>query len=299
MTGTPKISVIICTRNREKFLPSALKALVKQSLIQSDYEIIIINNNSIDNTEIISSNFIESHPELNVRYFLEEEPGLSSARNRGIKESAADLIAFIDDDAEVSYNYLKTALNFFNSNPDIDALGGKITPVYESGIEPAWLSKYMWGLVTKADFGSKIIEYPDAKFPYGCNMAFRKKVLYEAGQFNTELLFRSEDKYIFAQMKKMGKKFLYHPEFSVKHHIDNNRITHDSIMSISRAVGAGERDRLKNEGLLANVLKVVEYILKLGAAVVIALGFFIKFEFKKGEYLLKNRWLTLAGFFKR
>lgn len=298
MNEYPKISVIICTYNREKFLPGALEALTKQTLSNSQFEIIIINNNSTDNTETISKKFIDEHKELNTKYFVETNKGLSAARNRGIKEASSELISFIDDDAEVSENYLQIAVEFFDNHPDIDAIGGKITPVYENGKEPEWLSKYMWGLVTKADFGNKIREYPGAKSPYGCSMAFRKKALYEAGLFNTNLLFRSEDKYIFYKLRENGKKFLYHPEFAVKHHIDNKRITYDSIMKISYEVGAGERDRLSGQGIFKYILKAAEYKIKLIAALFIALGFFIKFDFKKGEYLLKNRWLTLIGFFK-
>lgn len=298
MNQNPKISVIICTYNRDKFLPGALEALTRQTLSKNLFEIIIVNNNSTDNTETISKQFIDEHKDLNVKYFVETNKGLSAARNRGIKEASSELISFIDDDAEVSENYLQIAVDFFTNHPDVDAIGGKITPVYESGKEPEWLSKYMWGLVTKADFGDKIREYPDSKSPYGCSMAFRKKVLYEVGMFNTNLLFRSEDKYIFYKLRENGNKFLYLPEFAVKHHIDNKRITYDSIMKISYEVGAGERDRLKGEGILKHIIKIAEYKIKLIAALFIALGFFIKFDFKKGEYLIKNRWLTLIGFFK-
>lgn len=298
MNNNSKISVIICTYNRAKFLPGALQALTKQTLSKSDFEIIIINNNSTDNTETISKKFIEDHKDLNVKYFVETNKGLSAARNRGINEASSELISFIDDDAEVTENYLSIAVEFFNSRPDVDAIGGKITPVYESRNEPEWLSKYMWGLVTKADFGDRIREYPASKSPYGCNMAFRKKVLHEIGMFNSNLLFRSEDKYIFYQLRKFGRKFLYHPEFAVKHHIDNKRITYESIMKISYEVGAGERDRLKGQGFFKHILKIAEYKAKFIAALFIALGFFIKFDFKKGEYIIKNRWLTLIGFFK-
>ncbi|NMB80290.1 MAG: glycosyltransferase family 2 protein [Ignavibacteria bacterium] len=298
MIENPKISVIICTYNRDKFLPGALEALTIQTLSKNLYEIIIINNNSTDNTETISKNFIDKHKDLNIKYFVETNKGLSAARNRGINEASSELVSFIDDDAEVSENYLKIAVDFFDNHPDVDAIGGKITPVFESGKEPEWLSKYMWGLVTKADFGNKVREYPRSKSPYGCSMAFRKKVLYEAGLFNTNLLFRSEDKYIFYKLREKGKKFLYHPEFTVKHHIDDKRITYESIMKISYEVGSGERDRLHGQGIIKHILKVAEYKLKLFAALFIALGFFVKFDFKKGEYLIKNRWLTLIGFFK-
>lgn len=175
MSKTPKISVIICTYNREKFLPGALNSLAHQTLNPDDYEIIIINNNSTDSTELISKNFVDENPLLNIKYFIETQKGLSAARNRGIKESSAELIVFIDDDAEVTENYLQTAIDFFDRFSDIDSMGGKIIPIYENDKEPEWLSEYLWGLVTKCDWGDKVRSYPYSKYPPGCSMAFRKK----------------------------------------------------------------------------------------------------------------------------
>ena len=297
MQSNPEISIIICTYNRDKFIPGALNSLVNQTIAPSRYEIIIINNNSTDNTDAISKNFISANPGLNIKYFIETQKGLSAARNRGINESASELIIFIDDDADVTPNYLEIALSFFKNNPDISAFGGKIIPIYEEGREPQWLSKPLWGLVTRADWGSKVSIYPKGKRPYGCSMAFRKKVFKEIGSFNSDLLFRSEDKYIFTRLAEYNKIFLYNPEFIVYHHIDSSRLTFESFKKMSLGIGRGEHDRLIGSGFLKNILKVVEYIVKFLASFVIASVFLIKLEFKKAEYLIRNRWYVLIGYF--
>jgi len=297
MTNHPEISIIICTYNREKFLPGALISLTNQTIDASRFEILIINNNSTDGTELISSNFIAANPILNIKYFIETDKGLSSARNRGIKESLSNLIAFIDDDAEVTNDYLETAVNFFETHPDIDAIGGKIIPVYETGEEPKWLSKYLWGLVTKADYGETTRKYPVSKYPPGCSMVFKKDVFNTAGMFNTNLFLRSDDKYIFRKLEAANKLYLYYPKLVVKHHIDKERVTIESVKRISLIVGGSERVRLQKAGIIMNIYKVIEYILKLFAAIVIACGFLIKFEFQKAEYIVKNRWYTLLGYF--
>jgi glycosyltransferase involved in cell wall biosynthesis len=297
MPKNPEISIIICTYNRAKFLPGALNSLVKQTLEPSRFEILIINNNSTDNTETISKNFLASNPKLKVKYFLEAQKGLSAARNRGIKESSCNFIIFIDDDADVTENYLEVGLNFFENNPGMAAFGGKIIPVYEDGNEPEWMSKPLWGLVTKADWGNKIGEYPKGKRPYGCSMAFRKNVFKEIGLFNSGLLFRSEDKYIFTQLETHNKMFLYNPEFIVYHHIDNSRTTFESFKKMSLGVGRGEHDRLINSGVLKNILKVVEYIIKFLSTLAIAAVFLLRLEFKKADYLIRNRWYVLIGYF--
>lgn len=297
MKNNPEISIIICTYNREKFLPGALTSLTNQSLDVARFEILIINNNSTDNTELISKNFIASNPKLNIRYFIETQKGLSAARNRGIKESAGALVSFIDDDAEVTDDYLETAVVFFQTHLDIEAIGGKIIPVYETGEEPKWLSKYLWGLVTKADYGDSIRKYPVSKYPPGCSMVFRKDVFNSIGMFNTDLYLRSDDKYIFRKLEEANKPYLYYPKLVVNHHIDKDRVTFESVKKISLIVGGSERVRLQKSGIIKNIYKVIEYILKFIAAIIIAVGFLVKFEFQKAEYIIKNRWYTLLGYF--
>jgi glycosyltransferase involved in cell wall biosynthesis len=240
---------------------------------------------------------MENNKNLDVKYFVEKNRGLSSARNRGIKESSTELVAFIDDDAEVQDNYLETAMVFFMKNPTIDAMGGKVIPVYETGAEPKWLSKPLWGLVTKVDWGNQTREYPVSKYPAGCSMIFRKKVFEEVGMFNTNLFLRSDDKYIFCQLETAKKLFLYHPKLIAKHHIDAYRVTLESVKRISLSVGGSERVRLQNSGMLINATKVFEYVLKLIAAVIMGIGFLFKFQFIKAEYLIRNRWYTLLGYF--
>lgn len=293
----PQISIIICTYNRQSFLPGALNSLVHQTVPPENYEIIIVNNNSTDNTERISFSFIESNSNLNVKYFVEINRGLSSARNRGIKESSSELVAFIDDDAEVPNDYIETALDFFKKNPGIDAIGGKIIPVYETGNEPEWLSKPLWGLVTKVDWGNQTRKYPLGKYPAGCSMIFRKKIFKVTGTFNTNLFLRSDDKHIFSQLRAANKLFLYHPKLIVKHHIAANRVTLQSAKKISLSVGGSERVRLQHSGTLKKFLKIIEYIFKLAAALIMAIGFSLKFQFKKAEYIVRNRWYTLLGYF--
>ena len=297
MNNNSQISLVICTFNREKFLPVALKSLTTITTDKTLFEIVLINNNSTDSTEKICKDFILNNPRLKIQYHVEPGKGLSAARNRGINESKSELVCFLDDDAEVTPDYVDIALEFFSTHPNIDAMGGKIIPVYETGEEPKWLSKPLWGLVTKVDWGNKARKYPYSKYPPGASMIFRKKVFNEIGLFNTDLFLRSDDKFIFRQMEAYGKSFMYYPKLVAYHHIDAFRVTFESVKKISLVVGASERVRLKDAGILLNLAKIIEYLLKLAAAVILATGFLFKLEFKKAEYIIKNRWLTLLGYF--
>jgi glucosyl-dolichyl phosphate glucuronosyltransferase len=297
MKSNPEISVIICAFNRAKLLQVSLNAFTKQTINPDRFEIIIIDNNSTDNTELICKDFISAHSKLDVKYFLETRQGLPAARNRGIKESSGQLVAFIDDDAEVTENYLEEAIFFFENNTNISAMGGKIIPVYETGEEPEWLSKNLWRMFAITDYGDKTRKFPITKYPPGCSMVFRKEVFQTIGVFDTGLHMRCDDKYIFLRLKEHKRKFLYYPKLVLKHYIDKSRVSFEAMKKTSLIVGTSERARLRNAGIVKSIMKVIEYILKFFVALIIAVGFLFKLEFKKAEYLVMNRWYTLVGYF--
>ena len=95
-----EISLVICTYNREKFLPEALESVKIQNLSYQKFELLVIDNFCTDRTVEIVQSFIINNPELNIRYFFESNKGLSYARNRGILEANSPIISFIDDDVK-------------------------------------------------------------------------------------------------------------------------------------------------------------------------------------------------------
>src|SRR6187551_33999 len=186
----PSISVIICTYNRDKFIGEALNCLAKQTLPTGNFEIIVVDNRSTDNTASIAKKFIADHPELQARYVMEPNKGLSFARNRGIQEARASIVTYIDDDAEVTPHFLESIVSFLQANSSVVGVGGKVIPKYSESGEPKWISKYL----------------------KGCNMTYTKEILQKAGGFNNELTFRSDDKYIFHQVTKISDNVYYVPE---------------------------------------------------------------------------------------
>ena len=75
----PVVSVVICTYNRDKFIGEALNCLAGQTLSPHLFEIVVVDNNSTDNTAVIVQKFMAEHPGLNIRYVLEKNKGLSFA----------------------------------------------------------------------------------------------------------------------------------------------------------------------------------------------------------------------------
>ncbi|NET30853.1 MAG: glycosyltransferase family 2 protein [Cyanothece sp. SIO1E1] len=290
----PRISLIICTYNREKFLGHALESLTRQTLAPEAFEILIINNNSTDSTPSISQDFIAANPKLNVRYFVETNQGLSYARNRGIKEAMAPIISYIDDDAEAREDFLEKVLSFFENRPETAGIGGRILPKYE-GNPPQWMNKYLYGFVTKVDFGDHGFTYTGKSYPAGCNMTYRKDLLEQVGGFNENLKWRADDKYIFFAIKEVSDQVFHYPEAVVQHNIDAYRTTDENFFRLSRKFGSEERIRVKDIGQWTFFKKVFEFVFKLGGSMVLALLFTLRGEWVKGKYTLLYRWNALLG----
>ncbi len=293
-----KISIIICTYNRELYLPKCLEHLKNQTEAPSNFEIILVNNNSTDNTENICENFVQENPQLSVIYIKENNPGLSFARNKGIEIASGDILCFIDDDGFAIQEYV-TIVKKFAEDPqykDIISFGGKVIPCYNKGMEPKWLSKYIDGLVSKVDLGDQVMLFTK-KYPAGCNMVFRKEFFHSYGGFNVDLHTRGDDKFVFDKLKKAGLKTLYLPTLKVEHFIDDYRLEKGFIIRLSKIIGQSEAIRLKENSKSEKFIKLIEYIFKFGAALIISLGFLFTGQFSKAYYLILVRWNVLRGFF--
>ena len=117
--GKPlKISIIICTYNRARYLFDTLRHIAENDFPTRHYEIVLIDNNSTDHTIATCQRFEKAFPEICFRYFLEQSQGLSFARNRGMKEARGELLVFLDDDAFVHKDYLKNLEHQFTAHPD-------------------------------------------------------------------------------------------------------------------------------------------------------------------------------------
>jgi glycosyltransferase involved in cell wall biosynthesis len=294
----PEISVVICTYNREKYLPVCLNHLRNQTASKEVFEIVIINNNSSDATESICKKFILENPTLNITYALETNPGLSHARNKGIELSKGEIICFIDDDGFAMPNYIEI-IQLYTTNTNYDdyiSFGGKVIPCFNEGMEPIWLSKYIDGVVSKVDLGDKVKDF-DKKYPAGCNMIFRKEFFEKHGVFNADLHTRGDDKFVFDKLKKAGLKTLYIPELKVNHFIDDYRLEQSFIQRLSKIIGQSEAIRLQNKSILSKIKKVLEYILKFMIAGALAIGFIFQSQPQKAKFILIVRWYVLLGYF--
>ena len=107
---TPFFSIIIPTYNRSKFIGSAIESVINQTY--TDWELIIIDDGSTDNTKEIVSNFHD--PRILYKYQNNQER--SAARNNGIKIAKGEWICFLDSDDVYKVHHLETFKLFINSN---------------------------------------------------------------------------------------------------------------------------------------------------------------------------------------
>lgn len=294
------LSVILCTYNRERYIYNVLQSIAAGGF--GDYEIVLVNNNSTDDTESECQRFAKDHPEVAMRYCVEKQQGLSYARNRGIMESQGEVLVYVDDDAVVNREYLQTYADFFNRNKEAVAAGGPITPRYDGCEEPSWMSHYTRQLVTgELNLGTREREFPKGAFPGGGNAAYRKSVFNEVGLFNVELgrkgnsLIGAEEKDLFDKMTSRGMKFYYLPNAILYHLIPPKKLTQDYFDRLTYGIGVSERYRTQQIGRKKYLNRLLKEAVKWGGTMVLWTGFAMKGQFTKGNKLITFRWNVSRG----
>jgi glycosyltransferase involved in cell wall biosynthesis len=221
------ISIIVCTYNRAAMLRDTLASfMLMERPLEVHCEVIIVDNNSNDDTPTVSQEFCGRNPEL-FRYVREPIQGLSFARNTGIRASGACLIAFVDDDIYFDRLWLVEILDLFRKTDAMGA-GGKSIPRFEGG-EPNWISTKVLSLYGSTNSGDAVkrMTFPD--HPFGLNMVFRREVFDAAGLFNVTLgriknsLLSNEEYELFYRIDRAKLPVFYTPLAIIYHRIPEVR----------------------------------------------------------------------------
>jgi glycosyltransferase involved in cell wall biosynthesis len=132
MSTTPKISVIMPTYNRARYIAEAIKSV--QGQILQDWELIVVDDGSIDDTESIVRSFMEKDDRIS--YFKNENNlGIAKTRNRGVTLAKADFVAMLDsDDKWISPNKLARQLDAFEQNKKLGIVGTNACFIDEDGV---------------------------------------------------------------------------------------------------------------------------------------------------------------------
>ena len=299
------LTVIICTYNRAKYIGNLLESIAANDLPKSEYEILLVDNNCTDNTREVCKAFAAAHPDVQFRYTVEPEQGLSAARNKGIKEAKGEYLVYIDDDALVDTWYLRTIYEYMVAHPEISAVGGPIIPLYETH-EPEWMTRYTKELLCGyLYFGNQERTFPGDRYPGGGNAAYRAEVFQQVGLFNTELgrkgnsLMGAEEKDIFDKMKAHKMRFMYLPRMILHHIIPQKKLERDYFDLLTCQIGISERKRTLAIGKGKYINRLAKEGVKWGGTIVLLCFYTISFHPTKGWKLVlfrRNVTRGLLGF---
>lgn len=236
-----KASLIIPTYNRCDLLEKALTSLVKQDFPASDFEIIVVDNGSTDETKSVVEKYIKNHPIQCIRYIYDDMPGLLTGRHRGAQEAQSDILCFLDDDIEATTNWLSEVYNTFKDST-IHLVGGKCLPIYD--VTPPEWEKKLWsvtddykmcGYYSLIDQGEKFKDC-DPNFIFGLFFCIRKQTLHEAGGFHADCLPASLQRFLgdgetglTMKIKELGLRSVYQPKAVLYHHVTKERLTLDYL----------------------------------------------------------------------
>ena len=223
----PPIAAIICTHNRDTYLGAAIESLLAQE--QEDFEVIVVNNRSTDGTKDVI-NAYRDHP----KFKAVDEPvlGLSSARNRGAKETQAPILAYLDDDAIASPQWLKILTKAFADQAKLAIAGGRVTLIWpEDQSCPPWLSENLTQALGFYNLGDKTLDIQEPGLtPRGLNYSIRRDFLEQVGGFDTNLgrvgknLLSNEELFMTELALSKGWQVAYLPEALVAHNVAPERL---------------------------------------------------------------------------
>ena len=252
-----KISVAICTWNRSRLLKQTLESIAATNRSSIDsWELIVVDNNSTDNTREVVTGFSDRLP---IIYVQETEQGHSASRNRAIESATGDLIVWTDNDVIVDANWLQAYQSAANRYPDSVFFGGVIQPVFESP-RPAWLEE-TWqkckAVYAERDLGGKEFEFQPNQFPYGANFAVRANVQQQF-RFDTSVgrvsggLVGEDEIEMLRRVTAAGHVGVWIPSAKLQHFIPDDRVTPEYVRNYFIGQGVANVMNQKSSYATAN-----------------------------------------------
>lgn len=220
------VTVAIPTYNRAPLLRQTLEGLARQDFPEAEFEVLVIDNNSRDDTAAVVRSFAGARPAP--RHVLETAQGLDHARNRAIAEARGEIVLFGDDDILTEPDWISRMVAPFAEDRGhrVGAVGGEVVPVFPDGL-PAWLEGAHRPLRFRPDAGP----LEAGQTPMGANLAFRRRVFAEHGLFHTDLdrqgarLFGGGDGEMIRRLRSAGLHIWFQPAAAVRHQIPASRLT--------------------------------------------------------------------------
>jgi glycosyltransferase involved in cell wall biosynthesis len=220
---TPRASVVVCTRNRRELLAACLAALSDQTAGRDEFEVIVVDNGSVDGTSDALGAWTAPDPDRR-RAVVEPRAGLSHARNCGLAAARGDVVLYLDDDASAPRGWVAAHLAAYHRDPDVVAAGGPVVLTWPSG-RPPWLRAELEHWFSALDLGDERRPWPGPDGPYGTNMSVRRTVALDVGGFSPALgrrghrLISNEEQDFFGRVRLAGGGIVYDPAALLLHRV--------------------------------------------------------------------------------
>ena len=171
------VTIAICTWNRSQLLRKTFESLERMTIPDGiDWELIVVDNNSTDETSAVLAEFVSRLP---LQVVSEPNAGLSHARNAALAHVHGTYIIWTDDDVLVDPGWLAAYVDAFQSHEGATVFGGPILPWFE-GDPPSWLRMVLKDVEVAyavRDFDSRNASLSESNMPFGANMAFTSSLL--------------------------------------------------------------------------------------------------------------------------
>ena len=260
MNKIPEISVIVCTHNRSSMLADCINSLLNQNIDLENFEILIVDNNSTDNTKDITAEFCKKHS--NIKYFFEQTIGYSSPRNCGWKNASGKIVAYIDDDEIAAPNWIENIINSFQIEEKPDIIGGICEVKYDE-TPPEWFTNSM-GATNKNRQKGLLNHRADSYLGCG-NIALKKDVLEKLNGFSNDFnmkdgfLMMGEDTDICQRAKSAGFRLYYNPEIIICHRMNSNDYDIEKRKEKAKKMGMSARFIFGRKPFFSHYFKYLTY----------------------------------------
>jgi glucosyl-dolichyl phosphate glucuronosyltransferase len=219
----PLLSVVVATHDRPDRLVACLEGL---AALEDPVEVIVVDSASTHSCGHIAGRFAVRFSRLH--YCREDEPGLSRARNRGVREASCELVAFVDDDAVAAPDWARRLSAPF-ADTRIGCAGGTCRPRFDAA-RPRWLSERLLQFAGITRIGSTPREArSSAEYPFGANICFRRAALAQIGGFSEGLgrsarsLLSGEESAAIDRLRERGWTVWLQPDAIVDHAVAAER----------------------------------------------------------------------------
>lgn len=252
-TQLKTLSIIICSYNRSRLLSGAIESVFDSVSkdVRDQIELVIVNNNSNDDTEDVALGY-KAKSLIDFVYAFEPKQGLSHARNKGIEVSNGEYLGYIDDECRITQQWLKKALEIIDTEKP-DMFGGPYKPVFSED-PPAWVKPKYFGTAGWYN-EDKIVTGKDV-FLVGNNMIIRRDVFVTNGYFDPDYGMTGNkigygEEVIFQKQlmkRKAGAKIIFFKDLEISHATSVSKTNFKWLFKASLAQGKAGAQQVQELG---------------------------------------------------